>query len=136
MCKETDLSGETLPLLQPLPSMFAAPVAEMPDSSPWNLRPSHVAPWPTAPWSYPSSRSARSVRSARSARSGDRSGDRCSGPSEILLMSDDEVVDPAMSVSTTLAPVELLCSKMKRWLQLGYQIMGWEQQQPRLRDCW
>ena len=25
MCKETDLSGETLPLLQPLPSMFAAP---------------------------------------------------------------------------------------------------------------
>ena len=29
-----------------------------------------------------------------------------------------------------------LCSKMKRWLQLGYQILGWEQQQPRLRDCW
>ena len=25
MCKETDLSGETLSLLQPLPSMFAAP---------------------------------------------------------------------------------------------------------------
>ncbi|CAL1140526.1 unnamed protein product [Cladocopium goreaui] len=125
MCKETDLSGETLPLLQPLPSMFAAPVAEMPDSSPWNLRPSHVAPWPTAPWSYPSSRSARSVRSARSARSGDRSGDRCSGPSEILLMSDEEVVDPAMSVSTTLAPVELLCSKMKRWLRLAFLL--WQQ---------
>ena len=52
-------------------------------------RPSHVAPWPTAPWSYPSS---RSVRSARSARSGDRSGDRCSGPSEILLMSDEEAI--------------------------------------------
>lgn len=123
MCKETDLSGETLPLLQPLPSMFAAPVAEMPDSSPWNLRPSVSAPpWPMAPWSYPSSHSARS---ARSARSGDRSGDRCSGPSEILLMSDDEVVDPAMSVSTTLAPVELLCSKMKRWLRLAFLL--WQQ---------
>lgn len=105
MCKETDLSGETLPLLQPLPSMFAAPVAEMPDSSPWTLRPSHVAPWPTAPWNYPSS----SVRS---------------GPSEILLMSDEEV-DPAMSVSTTLAPVELLCSKMKRWLRLAFLL--WQQ---------
>jgi len=105
MCKETDLSGETIPL-QP---SFAVPAMDLAWKRPCPAVPGAL--WAHMADAPPINGLGASVPSG------------VSGPSDILLMSDDdagEVAEPTSSVCTTLAPLEPLCPKMKRWLKVAF----------------